>query len=99
MDGEVGRCPGMPMPGAAQHLISNGDGGAREEGWPGLAPLTACFRGTLLCLFLLLFVFHYFLFFFKSVFSTCSFTSQQGQDMGFTTLQAPALLLSCQSKY
>lgn len=91
MGGEVGRCPGMPAPGAAQHLRWGwwGTGG----GLARAGPLPACFRGTLLCLFLLLFVFRYFPFFFKSIFSTCFFTSQQGQDMGFTTPQAPAMLL------
>lgn len=39
------------MPGAAQHLMGMGGELARA----GLLP--ACFRGTLLCLFLLLFVF------------------------------------------
>lgn len=62
----------------------------------GLLP--ACFRGTLLCLFLLLFGCFCFFFFHRVLFKDCLFLlvffiSQQGQDMGFTTLQAPAMLL------
>lgn len=85
MGGEVGCCLGMPMPGAPQHLRWGcwGTGG-------GLAHSLLVLEG--LCCACSSFFFHYFLFF-KSLFSTCFFTSQQGQDMGFTTLQAPAMLL------